>query len=305
MRIGIKTTDTYDSLTLDGRIDFVRSLAEAGFASVYPVSHSDWDTLTDLALVGRMIVGVRLGTSIIQTFPRHPLILASQALSVQAATGNRLTLGIGPGAEPLIEGTFGLPYDAPARHSREFLSVLMPLLRGEPVSHDGESFRVEGSVSMPGADAPTVLLSALGPVMLRIAGEMADGTITTWTGPRSLESHIVPTITAAAEAAGRPRPRVVAEAVICVTDDSGATRTYIDEQFGFFTQLPSYRAMLEREGAERVSQVAIIGDAEEVQRQIQRYASAGVSELVAVPFGPEADRDRTIEVLAALARSAQ
>lgn len=301
MHIGIKTNHTYGALTLDERIALVQSFAAAGFSSVYPVAQTDWDNLTELAVIGRSVKDVRLGTSIVQTIPRHPLVLASQVLSVQAATGNRLTLGIGPGAEPIIEGVFGLPYDSPARHTRAFLTVLVPLLRGDDVAHRGEAFTINGSVGMPGAELPTVLLSALGPVMFRIAGELADGTITTWTGPKSLTDHVVPTIRAAAEAAGRPHPRIVSEAVISVTDDVAATRAYMDETFGFFTGLPSYRAMLDREGAGSISDVAIIGNAEEIARQFRRYADAGVDELVAVPAGPEQDRARTVEVLAGLA----
>jgi hypothetical protein len=176
------------------------------------------------------VPGIEVGTAVVQTYPKHPLALAGQALTARAISGNAFTLGLGPSHREIIEGTFGLDYDRPARHVREYLSALMPLLRGEAVDYLGATLSVTGQITVPGATPPPVLLSALGPVMLRIAGELADGTVTVWTGPRAVAEHIVPRITEAARTAGRPAPRVVASAMVAITNDPGKVRRRIAEQ---------------------------------------------------------------------------
>ena len=303
MLIGIKVDETRRPMTLPDRIDHALMAADAGFASVWSAPHAEWDGLTALAVIGRDVPGIALGTAIVPTYPRHPLVLASQALMIQAAIGDRFTLGVGPGAAFFIEDNFGYSYGRPGRHTREYLSALAPLLRGESVAYAGETLRVEGKVDVPGARPPSLLLSALGPVMLRIAGELADGTVTTLTGPRGIAGHVVPTISRAAADAGRPSPRVVAEALVSVTADEDGTRAWFAERFGFLARMPSYRATLDREGVAGYADIAIVGDEAAVERELRRYADAGATELIACPFGPEADRARTVEVLATLARA--
>ena len=302
MLLGIKTDTAYDRLSLEQRRDWLRWARDAGFDAAWPVSHSDWDVLTDLAVVGQAVPGIPIGTSIIQAMPHHPLQLASQALSVQAATGNRLTLGLGPGAPPLMEQVFGIPYDRPALRLDEFLQVLVPLMRGEEVSFSGQTLHVNGQVTQPDAQPPSVVISALGRRMLRIAGARADGTLTTMVGPRTLRDHIVPSITAAAQNAGRPTPRVIAEVLIAVTDDEAAGRRYFRET-DMLGELPSYRAMLDREGVTDAGELATVGDPDAVLADLRRYADAGATELIFCPFGPDAERPRTIAFLADLARS--
>jgi len=226
------------------------------------------DALTAATVAGLAVQGVPLGTAVVTTYPRHPLALASQALTVQAATGNRLTLGIEPGHKERVETTFGMTFDRPARHTREYLSVLMPLLHGEPVEFSGEIYRVAGQASTPGAQPPSVLLAALGPIMLRTAGELADGTVTVWTGVRTIATHIVPRITAAAGAAGRPAPRVVVNLPIAVTDDPEDARAWIAGHFGASSLMPSYRAMFELECARGAAKFLAVpfGSPEQVTR---------------------------------------
>jgi F420-dependent oxidoreductase-like protein len=231
-------------------------------------------------------------------------VLASQALTVQAATQNRLTLGIGLSHQIVIEGMFGYSFDKPARHMRDYLNALMPLLRGEPVDYQGETLKAAGRVHIPGATAPQVLVAALGPAMLKLTAELADGTVTWMTGPVTLADHIVPAITAGAAAAGRPDPQVVAGLPVCVTADAGAARELASSVFAIYGQLPSYRAMLDREGAAGPADVAIIGSERDVAKGIQRVADAGVTELIAAPFGSPDEIDRTVAVLASLAASA-
>lgn len=303
MRIGIMIGSSARGgpATLDGLVDEGRQLAEAGFARAWSSQLFDWDALTALAVIGAQVPDLHLGTAVVPTHPRHPLVLASQALTVQAATQNRLTLGIGLSHQIVIEGMFGYSFDKPARHMRDYLNALMPLLRGEPVDYQGETLKAAGRVQVPGASAPQVLVAALGPAMLKLTAELADGTVTWMTGPVTLADHIVPAITAAAAAAGRPDPQVVAGLPVCVTADAGAARQLASSVFAIYGQLPSYRAMLDREGAAGPADVAIIGSESDVAKGIQRVADAGVTELIAAPFGSAEEIDRTVSVMASLA----
>ncbi|WP_206686207.1 TIGR03564 family F420-dependent LLM class oxidoreductase [Kribbella qitaiheensis] len=243
---------------------------------------------------------MELGTAVIPVAQRHPLVLASQALTTQAATGNRLTLGIGAGISAMVGRMYGLPVDRPVRRMREYLEVLRPLLRGESVEHRGENLTAMGRVGVPDARPPQVLLAALGPAMLRVAGEVADGAITWMTGPRTLADHIVPTITKAAADAGRPFPRVVAGFTICVTNDEQAARAGFDEQFALAGQVPEYRAMLDREGATSPADLLIAGDEESVIRRLNALRSTGITDLMATPVGDASSQARTTTTLAAL-----
>jgi F420-dependent oxidoreductase-like protein len=300
MRIGIWLGKLLQEMTIDDLVEQGREAASAGLTSAWMAQLFSWDALTALAVIGRQVPGLALGTAVVPTYPRHPLALASQALTVQAATGNRLTLGIGPSHRYLMEDQLGYSFDQPARHVREYLSVLMPALHGESVDYQGETLKAVATVEVPGARPPSVLLSALGPVMLRIAGEMTDGTVTVWTGPKTIASHIAPTITAAA--LGRPAPRIVAVVLVSVTSTPGAAREWIAERFGLAGQPPSYQVVLEREGA-RPEDVVVVGDEAAVERELRRYIDAGATELVAIPFGSDEEHTRTLAMLSLLARS--
>ncbi|WP_345576357.1 LLM class flavin-dependent oxidoreductase [Nonomuraea rosea] len=180
---------------------------------------------------------------------------------------------------------------------REYLSALMPLLRGEAVDYRGATLSVTGQVTVPGATPPPVLLSALGPVMLRIAGELADGTVTVWTGARAVAEHIVPRITEAARAAGRPAPRVVASAMVAITNDPEKVRRRIAEQFGFAGDFAGYRAMLDRQGMSGIHETVIAGSERTVEAEIARYAAAGATDLLVSPVGDEEEQSRTFAFL--------
>ncbi len=285
--------------------------ADLGLLGAWWAERHTADALTAATVAGLAVPEIPLGTAVVTTYPRHPLALASHALTVQAATGNRLTLGIGPGHKAQVETALGMNYERPALHTREYLTALMPLLRGEPVEFAGEFHHVTGQILTPGARAPSVLLAALGPVMLRTAGELADGTVTVWTGVRTVATHVTPLITAAAEAAGRPAPRVVVNLPIAVTDDPEDARTWIAEHFGASRRIPSYRALFEREGVsgaedivvagdEREVEIVVAGDEREVEKELRRFADAGATEFIAVPFGPREQILRTLTVLGSL-----
>ena len=197
----------------------LRRYAEAGLDHAFASQIFGPDALTLLAVAGSQVPGIGLGTGVVPVYPRHPMMLAQQALTVQWATGNRLLLGIGLSHQVVVESMWGMSYDKPARYMREYLASLMPLLRGETVQSTGERVTTNAFVPLdiPGAAPPPVLVAALGPAMLKLAGTVADGTITWMTGTRTIAEHIAPTITAAAEAAGRPAPRVVVSLPVAVT----------------------------------------------------------------------------------------
>ena len=298
MRIGIGVGDMAGrGSRLADQVEQIRALASRGVPSVWLAQLFGLDALTAIAVAGSQVPGIELGTAVVPTYPRHPTALASQALTTQAAVGGRLTLGVGLSHRSVIEDMFGLDYSKPARHMREYLSVLGPLLRGERVSFAGETMRVNARIIVPGAAPPSLLVAALGPVMLRIAGELADGTVTWMTGPATLADHTVPVLTKATAAAGRPAPRVVAGLPVCLTTDPAAARERAGTQFSIYGQLPNYRAMLDREGAQGPADVAIVGDERAVRAGIARLEGAGVTDLLAEPFGSPEQVADTIGLL--------
>lgn len=278
-------------------VEETRRAADLGLGGAWWAERHTADALTAATVAGLAVPELPLGTAVVTTYPRHPLALASQALTVQAATGNRLTLGIGPGHKQQVEKALGMNFDRPARHVREYLSALMPLLHGESVEFKGEIHHVTGQIRTPGAQPPSVLLAALGPVMLRTAGELADGTVTVWTGVRTVATHVAPLITAAADAAGRPAPKVAVNLPIAVTDDPDGARSWIAEHFGASRSVPSYRALFEREGVGGAEDVVVVGDERHVDKQLRRFADAGATEFIAVPFGSDGQITRTLTVL--------
>lgn len=263
----------------------------------------DIDALTALAVVGREVPGLRVGTAVMPTFPRHPMVMAMQALTVQAAAGNRFTLGIGLSHQVVIEGMYGMSFAKPVRHMREYLEILMPLLHGDQVTFEGEGLtaRALAPLNVTGAEPPAVLVAALGTQMLRLAGRLADGTALWMVGPRTVADHIVPTITAAAEAAGRPGPQIAVGLPVSVTTDPDAAREKAAASFGFYSNLPSYRAMLDKEGAEGPADVAIVGDEETVAGQLARLRDIGATSLTLPVFGSREERERTMALLTELA----
>ena len=286
--------------TIDAAVAAAKQVEAEGFAGFYLPQIFGLDALTTLAIVGREVPRIELGTGVVPTYPRHPMMLAAQALTTQQASGGRLTLGIGLSHQIVIESMFGYSYDKPARHMREYLSILMPLLHGEASAFTGETLTGNGSVAIE-TDPVPVLVAALGPRMLELAGQFTEGTITWMTGPATLDSHIVPSIQKAAADAGRPAPRVAVGLPVCVTDDADGARERAAKTFEIYGILPSYRAMLDREGAAGPADVAIVGDEASVAAGIKRVADAGATDFSAAEFAvdPE-ERRRTRELLRSL-----
>jgi F420-dependent oxidoreductase-like protein len=281
--------------------DQLQTSADDGFASAWLANIFGLDALTALAVAGSQVRGIEVGTAVVPTYPRHPAALAQQALTAQAALGGRLSLGIGLSHQIVIEGMFGYSFERPARHMREYLAVLLPLLREGRVSFTGETLRAEVGLTAPRDHDVPVLLAALAPRMLRLAGREADGTVLWMTGPATIESHIVPAITAAAADAGRPAPRVVCVLPVCVTGNPDGARERAAHVFSIYGQLPSYRAMLDREGASGPADVAIVGDEAVVAAQIDALGAVGVTDFVAAEFGQGDDAVRTRALLRDLA----
>jgi len=300
MRIGIFSGSTNDG-TIDKLVDEARTAESEGFASFWVSQIFGHDALTELAIVGREVPRIEIGTAVVPTYPRHPMMLAQQALTVNAASGGRLCLGIGLSHKIVIENMLGMSFDKPVRHLREYLSVLIPLLDGKPVGFDGETYKVHAGVAVAGATRPAVVVAALGEQMLRVTAAVADGTLTWCTGPTTLREHTVPTLTAAAEAAGRPAPRVISALPVCVTEDISGALERAAGVFQVYGQLPSYRAMLDREGVAGPAEIAIVGGEAEVADRIRALADVGVTDFGAVEFGGNPDEvARTRAVLKSL-----
>jgi F420-dependent oxidoreductase-like protein len=293
MRIGI--------FAGDGNLNDLRSKAAAaeadGFDSFWVPQIFGLDAMGALTLIGATVPRIELGTAVVPTYPRHPVVAAAQALTVSAASGGRFTLGIGLSHQIVIEAMFGYSFDQPVRHMAEYLDALVPLCRGENVSVSGETVTARAQVSIADAPPVPVMVAALGPKMLRLAAERTTGTITWMTGPKTLGEHTVPTITAAAEAAGNAPMRIVSALPVAVTADPEGARQRAATIFEVYGQLPSYRAMLDREGASGPADVALVGSEAEVLAGVEHMRSAGVTDFVAVEFltsGPEADATRSL-----------
>ena len=284
---------------IDKTIERATRLHDRGFRSLWSSQIFGPDTLTALALVGHELRDLDLGTSVVPIQPRHPSMLAAQARTVQEAIGGHLSLGVGLSHQVVVEGLWGISFERPAKYMREYLDALAPMLRGEKVNVQGERVRaVTMSPLGPRVVAtPSLLIAALGPKMLKLAGTLADGTVLWMTGPKTIAAHIVPTIRDAAAEAGRPAPRVVCALPITVASDIAGARERLNTEYAIYATLPSYAAMLEREGAKEPADVALLGSKEHVLEQLHGLAEAGVTEFSGAPSGTSGEREGALEVL--------
>jgi F420-dependent oxidoreductase-like protein len=250
------------------------------------------DALTVIAAMGPRTRTIEIGTAVIPTWPRHPLMLAAQALTTQELIGNRLALGIGLAHKTSVESTFKIPFATPAKHMEEYLSVLLPALIDRKVSFTGDiwSAEVDALGGLPAAQPPQVLLAAMGPRMLRLAGEQTNGSILWLSGPKTISSHIKPALDAAADAAGRSEaPRIVASVPVCVTSKPDEVRAVIGSVLDGYNDLPSYRGVMDREGVTGPAEVSIVGSADEVRAGLMAFADAGATDFAALEFFTNAD----------------
>ena len=298
MRIGVMAGSIRRRDGLDDLVARARDLESRGFATLWVPHVFGLDAVTASALAGRETRRIEIGTAVVPTQPRHPTALAQQALTAAVACGGRFTLGIGLSHPPVIESMLGISYARRARHMREYVQVLGPLLRGEPARFEGEEYRVTLGLAVPEAPPVPLLIAALGDQMLKIAGRHADGTILWMTGPRTIESHSAPKLRAAAREAGRAEPRIVVGMHIVLTSDARAASERVGRMLAMYGQMPSYRAMLDKEGAEGPADLALVGDEKVLDAGLERLRGLGVSDFEAaiVPADEGAEK-RTLDYL--------
>ena len=299
MRIGINASGLVVlGTTIDGYVDHAVAAEADGFSSWWMAQLGVPDALTTLGVVGRATDTIELGTAVVPTWFRHPLMLAAQALTTQEMAGGRLALGIGLAHQSSIEGTLRLPFVRPARHMSDYLSVLLPALADRRVDHEGEIWSgVTDGIGGAPAEAPSVLLAAMGPRMLDLAGSRTDGTVLWLSGPRAIDDHLRPALTAAAARAGRPAPRVVASVPVCVTDDPDPVRELIATLLAGYNDLPSYRGVMDSEGVDGPAGVSIVGDEAAVRAGIARFAAAGTTDFAPVELGTNDDETAATRAL--------
>jgi F420-dependent oxidoreductase-like protein len=299
MRIGLFAGTTPDtSFGLADLVAFVRDLEARGFDTLWLPNIFGMDAVGACAIVGWETERIELGTAVTPTYPRHPAALAQQAMTTQAACDGRFALGIGLSHQLVIEGMYGLSYDKPARHMKEYLRIIAPLLQGQGADFEGEQLTAKLALDMPGTESVPLLVAALGPAMLKLAGTYADGTTTWMTGPRTIEEHIVPIISGAASEAEKPTPRIVCGLPVCLTDDADEAREHIAKALQVYGMLPSYRAMLDREGVAGPAELAVVGDEATLRAAIARLRDVGVTDFNAAIIAPGgASLEATLDLL--------
>jgi F420-dependent oxidoreductase-like protein len=268
------------------------------------------DALTAAAVVGQATERIELGTAVVPIQTRHPIPLAQQALTTQLACGGRFALGVGASHHWIVQDQWGLPYDRPARLVRHTLDVIDAAFAGPgQVDVENEAYQVHSPLDVTDGPPPPVLVAALAPVMLRLAGERASGTILWMADERAISEHIVPRMSKAATEAGRPAPRIVAgvPVALCPSDAVDAARETAKVVLGHADFSPNYERLLEHGDARDVDDVMAVGDEATIANRLLRYRDAGVTDLAAriVPLGDDAaarieSRRRTQEVVAAL-----
>ncbi|BBY09978.1 TIGR03564 family F420-dependent LLM class oxidoreductase [Mycobacterium marseillense] len=287
---------------IDATIANLAMLRDEGFSRVW-MSQLPYepDLLTILGIALHEVDTIEVASGVVPIQNLHPMLMAQRALTLSLASGGRFTLGLGMTHQAVTEGMWGIPWDKPVRRLNEYLDGLLPLLAGEPAAAAGETVTTRGALMISGAPRPDVYIAALGPQLLKIAGRRTSGTCTWMTGPKTLAEHVGPTLRQAAADAGREADvRVAASLPVSVTDDVDAARKHAAEQFAIYGQLPSYRAMLDREGYAGPQDAVIIGDEDIVRGRLDELRAAGVDEYVAATFDPSPEgRARTRALLRA------
>ena len=275
---------------VDDAVDNAQRARAAGLATYWTNQVMLADPMVTLGVVASKVPDIGLGTSVMAMQTMLPQTMAQQALTVSQVSGGRLTLGIGVNHEPVVPGMWGLPWDKPFTRFVEYLDALIPLLNEQKASVSGTYVTHHTQISVP-ASAPDLMLAALGPRMLRLAGERSSGTITWMTGPNTIRDHIRPHLGTGS---------IVAGVGVVVTDDVAAARARANAGLAIYPTLPSYKAVMDREGAEEAADLVLIGDAATVRAGIETYAAASTDELAVNLMGTPAENDATWEVLASL-----
>lgn len=309
-----------ETRNVDRAIARIEELEALGFHSAVMGHAMDFDPLTVFALAGARTERILLTAAVVPLYSRHPISMAMGAATAQAASRGRFRLGLGPSHRPIIEHAYGLAWDRPVRHVREYVTIVRELLQQGKTRFNGEVYRVQAAHQVDGGGSVPVLLSALAEQMCRAAGSVADGVLP-WLAPADYVAHqIVPAVRAGAEKAGRPAPPIIAENACVLSSDANLVRETIRREMGFYLAMPAYRALFERAGVpgaadalatgwtdEMIRAVIPWGNERELADAVERYFAAGADEVVLSPVGVGADPDRsyrrTLEVLSELARA--
>lgn len=292
MKIGINGTGLVQKASIEAIRADADKAARDGFKSYWLAEHptGGFDALTVLAVIASSVPDIEMGTAVVPTFPRHPMVLAGQALTSQTALQGRLCLGIGLSHE-IMMAQLGIGFEKPIRHLRDYLSILMPLLEEGRVAYMGETLSCDAQVFHPAEPAPGVVVAALGPQALRVAGSRTDGTTLAWVGPKTITEHIVPCLTEAATKANRNTPRVISTLPVVVTKQAGAIRERISKTLTMYGELPSYKAMFKREGVSGPADLAIAGSEAEVEDALMALKQAGVTDFAASIYATNPDEN--------------
>ncbi|TWF80540.1 F420-dependent oxidoreductase-like protein [Pseudonocardia hierapolitana] len=306
--IGLSLSPTASENAVDHYVEVAAMAADAGVGAIWISQFFDVDALSLAALIARAVPDIAVGTAVVPIYPRHPLVVAAQALTAQAAGRGRFQLGLGLGSPPLLEHVYGTRVVRPIRYAREYLTALRSVFETGEVDLHGEMLTAVTPmpVVVPGATTPPpILLASVGTQSLRLAGELADGTFPYLASPATLAGSIVPTISAAAAAAGRPAPRIVMVVPAVVTSDVDGVRERAAAHMAFYDDVPAAQESVRREGLAHAHELAVIGDEETVAAAIERYFAAGATEvsIAYTDIGTPEEQARTIGLLGGLNRS--
>jgi F420-dependent oxidoreductase-like protein len=278
----VLTPDRTAANLVDDAVSQAKAAYDAGVRQVWLAQRVDYDAIALAGLIGAAVPGLGVGTSVVPINPRHPLIIAAAAQTAQAASHGNFSLGLGLGAPSVEAAAFGISVEKPVRRLREYLTVLRSIFdHGTADFHGSEvTAHPEWPVDVPGGAPLPVYVAAMGPQALRVTGELADGTLPYLAGPRTISEFIAPTITKAAADAGRPQPRIFAMVPVVIDDDVDAARAHAASELAFYATIPSYQAVIAREGVDGVADLAAVGSAEAVSRKLRTYLDAGATDVV-------------------------
>ena len=290
MRIGL----TGGGTSVDSIVRQAQDAEADGFHSLWYASVVAGDPLVAMAIAGRETTRIELGTAVLQTYPCHPLLQANRVAAAANAMGRPgLTLGLGPSHEPIVRGVLGLSYDHPGRNTEEYLRIIGDLLHGVDVDFDGTDWSTHSAGRMAALDHPVpLLLSAMSPRMLRIAGRFADGVVLWMASATAIATRITPVLRGSAEQHGRARPRIVAGLPVAVHDDLSEAAAAVAGTASVYAGMTNYQRIIQAGGGAEAADVAIIGDEASVRGQLQDLLEAGATDIWAQPVAVGGDREQ-------------
>lgn len=298
MRYGINGSGQLITQGVSGVLTDLAKAEQDGFATYWVAQVGLIDALTVIGAHGDTGSTMEIGTAVISTWEKHPHTLAAQALTTQALVGDRLIVGIGLNHQPHVEQQLRQEWHKPVRHMTDYLAILDELLHTGSAKHHGEIWSFDGEGAKPSTGVPKVMIAALGEQMLRVAGRRTDGTILWCVGPKTVRQHIAPIINDAAAAADRPAPAIVCSLPVWVTDDEASARGFLGAILANYSDLPSYRAMMDIEGVPGLGELSIVGTEDQVREAIAEIAESGATDFTPVPMGANPDEEaRTMAVL--------